>query len=138
MTRPRRTAASLVIAASLLVAGGCGWRFSPGGPIVPQAPPLRFLVQNATSSPLVVRTTAKTVAYYGVPPGEIKEIPDDPEEAIGIFSEQCQFLTGRDDLGLQPPQFLTFVVSTSGSQGYGSEEPPSPNIAMATTVDSHC
>jgi hypothetical protein len=138
MNRQRRAATSLVIAAGLLVAGGCGWRFSPGGPILPQSAPVRILVQNATQGPLVVRATGKTVAYYGVPVGQTVEIPDDPQQAFAIFDEQCRSFGGRDDRGIQPPQFIMMVVSNSGGTGVGSEEPPVANFVMATPVDSHC
>ncbi len=138
MTRRHPSPAPLLIAASLIVAGGCGFRFSPGGPIVPQSAPVRILIQNATQGPLVVRTTGKTVAYWGVPVGQTVEIPDDPQESFAIFDEQCRMLSGFDDRGTQPPQFILSVVSSTGLTGQGSEDPPVANFVMATPVDSHC
>lgn len=134
MKEGQRTASLLLPAVALLVLG-CSVQLSP--PPVGGYTPARILVRNATQDALVVRTTGQRVAYFAVPPGETKEIPDDPREAIAIFSQQCQMLGGRDDRGVQPP-FIVFVVSSAGVQQQGGAEPPSANIAMATTVDSHC
>lgn len=134
MRQRRRIPLFLMPAVALLILG-CSVQLPPstGGGYTPT----RILVTNGTQTALVVRTTGQRVTYFAVPPGETKEIPDDPREAIAIFDQQCQMLGGRDDRGVQPP-FIVFVVSSAGVQQEGGAEPPSANIPMATTIDSHC
>lgn len=98
--------------------------------------PTRIFVRNETAQAVVVRTTAQAIAYFGVPPSEIREIPDDPREAIAIFDANCRFLAGSDDRG-NTPRFITWVVSESGVQGEGGNEAP-PKAALAAKSESRC
>jgi hypothetical protein len=99
--------------------------------------PTRYFVQNSTSGSVVVRTTGRVVSYFEVPAGAIREIPDDPDEAIAIFDAQCHFLSGTDSRG-DTPRFITDVVSAPASPyGYGGNGPP-PQAPMAEPSDIHC